>query len=258
MRILSVLLLSVLGVPAFAGPPNGTSGNKLGGFAGYMQNNASPYTQVQASWRIPVASFDPEKPGVRDLMYQWVGIDSQGKLIQTGIREVVNPDGSLSLEAWYECLPAFNIVPYGGAVQPGDIVTASVVCTANCRIAASDQTWTASIRDATQNWTATQTGITCATGLQVVYPGIIETNANGGSIMKFEDIPFSDITVNFGNPSLAAGQALHGFAHGGGKSTATANPSDPNKRTDGFKLCWGQGDAEQAGNAGYANCPNAP
>jgi hypothetical protein len=259
-KLIAFLLTLLVAQPAWAGFPNGNSGNALGGWSGYIQNSHGPYSQVQASWRIPAITLDPNVTGTLDLMYQWVGVDA-AKLIQTGIREIANTDGSIGLEAWYECFPDFNIVPFGGTPKIGDIITSSITCTANCTAGNAGQTWTAVVNDITQNWTGTQTGIACATGGMSDAVVVIETNASAGtngSIVRFGDIPFTGITFNNVNPSLVTGNELYGFAHGGGASTATTNPSDPNATTDGFKLCWGQGDSGQAGTSGYTTCPATP
>src|SRR5207237_9808262 len=72
----------------------------------------------------------------------------------SGLNRSSQPRGATSFYAWYELYPAVNqSIPY--PVKAGDIVTASLQCTAACT-PSQVQTWLLSMTDETAGWSWTQ------------------------------------------------------------------------------------------------------
>jgi Peptidase A4 family len=147
----------------------GPSGNALVTGAGqYTSTNWSGYVlpefetrqlyfSAQATWVVPTVVFK-NKPAVSS---NWVGIggfceNTQCKnvdstLIQLGTTQQALSKKNVGYFAWYEMLPASSI-PTSLAVNPGDIITASLSCAGNCT---GTQSWTLSMINETtsQGWT---------------------------------------------------------------------------------------------------------
>lgn len=85
-----------------------------------------------------------------EYVFNWVGIggDGDATLIQLGTKSVVSTAGATTFYTWYELYPAVS-VPAGLAVKPGDIVTASLQCTAQCS-PSQTQTWQLTAQEACQ------------------------------------------------------------------------------------------------------------
>lgn len=120
--------------------PGQTSSASLN-WAGYVAGAPGPYTSVTGSWVVP--TIVASGPGRADAT--WVGIGGVNSLdlLQAGTEAMVNDDGSVTYQAWYETLPNVSI-PVSLAVSPGDSMTATL-----SEIAANR--WQITIRDNTTN-----------------------------------------------------------------------------------------------------------
>ncbi len=131
----------VTGLPHNAGRETNVSSN----WAGYIATGGS-FTSVGGSWIVPQANATRTSADAT-----WVGIGglAHSDLIQTGTQAIVNNNGRISYQAWYEMLPA-NSRKIPLPVNPGDSITASIV-------QQSANQWTISMRDDTtgQNYRTT-------------------------------------------------------------------------------------------------------
>ena len=114
-------------------------------WAGFIAGG-STFTGVESDWNVP--SVVPSQSA--EYSAQWIGIDGvlDSDLIQTGTGESTS-GGTTSYDAWYELLPA-NEVVIAGPVEPGDIMAAQIE-------EVSANSWTILIEDQTQDWYYTNT-----------------------------------------------------------------------------------------------------
>ena len=147
--------------------PDGTA--LVSGEATYTSTNWSGYVlpefvtrqlyfSAQATWIVPTVAFKNKQA----VSSNWVGIGGfcenakcksvDQTLIQLGTAQAATSRKNTSYFAWYEMLPASSVPIPTLAVNPGDIITASLSCGGNCT---GFQIWTLSMTDETtsQNWT---------------------------------------------------------------------------------------------------------
>ena len=125
-------------------------------WSGYAVTAAAPYANASATWQVPNVTYDGGQiPYGYEYVFNWVGIGgySDATLIQLGTESVVSTAGVTSFYTWYELYPAVS-QNVGLTVEPGDIVTASLQCTAACS-PSQTQTWRLTISDDTTGaaWT---------------------------------------------------------------------------------------------------------
>src|SRR6266436_695759 len=103
-----------------------------GYWSGYAVTASAPYTSASATFQVPSVSYDG-LANATEYVSQWVGVGGYGDatLIQLGAMEWVGPSGGASYVVWYELYPA-GALEVSQTVKPGDIITASLQCTAAC------------------------------------------------------------------------------------------------------------------------------
>ncbi len=108
-------------------------------WAGYIATGGT-FTSVSGSWVVPQVSGTGTSSDAT-----WVGIGgtTSSDLIQTGTRAIVNSNGRVSYQAWYEMLPA-NSQNIPLTISPGDSITASIS-------RQSTNQWAISLIDSTTN-----------------------------------------------------------------------------------------------------------
>jgi len=210
-------------------------------WSGYAQTGG-PYTSAQGTWVVPPVSpinysADPFGRPILQSVSAWVGIggDPDVILIQlgTGSQIVNNVTG---YNAWYELYPADPIYIDASrfSVNPGDTITASLQCMANC-VAKATSTWVMSM--ASNRW---KTPFTIQvsnfpTSLNSV-EWIVEDNcmycsyatpsaANSAYLPNYGSIPFSALSVNGANPNLSRARDAILATDPEGKNWSM--PSDP-------------------------------
>jgi hypothetical protein len=223
------------------------------------------YTSAAATWQVPSISYGPTSGTTNGYEYNamWVGIDGfcedagcsavSQTLIQLGTNQQVSASGAQSAYAWYELYPATsNSIPY--PVKVGDIITASLQCTANC-IPNETQIWQLSMTNETQGWIWSQT-FSFATSL-LSAEWIVEAPYFGGFVplANYHQETFDPVVANGANPNLSL--SINGIQ----MITAwgqTSNPSDP-ANGDWFSTCYGTGTAFTPCTAGsFAGSGSAP
>ncbi|SRR6266446_698494 len=206
-----------------------------GYWSGYAVTASAPYTSASATFQVPSVRHDG-LVSATEYVSQWVGIGGYGDstLIQLGAMEYASTSNTASYLVWYELYPAGAVgVPH--SVKPGDIITASLECTAACS-PSSVQTWQLSLVDHTAGWTWTQSFQYQSSMASAEWI----TEAPGWPTLPLADYQqatFDPVEANGLNPnlSLSANGIIMQDPYG-----ETSNPSVP-VNGDIFSTCWGAG-----------------
>ena len=128
---------------------------QTGYWSGFAVTAAAPYTSASGTFQVPSVSYSGSGHSYEDSAL-WVGIggDGDSTLIQLGTEQLITSSGAASYYVWYELYPAATVY-LGHAVKPGDIIAASLQCTAACS-PSSVQTWQLTMTDETAGWSWTQ------------------------------------------------------------------------------------------------------
>jgi Peptidase A4 family len=209
-----------------------------GNWSGYAATASAPYSSASGTWQVPSVTYDGASTSASETAFLWVGIGgwADQTLIQLGSGSTVSSSGFASYNAWYELFPAgAGNIPY--AVKPGDIMTASLQCTAACS-PGSVQTWLLTMTDQTAGWTWTQS-FQYQSGMGSA-EWIIEAPSSGSGELPLADYSqatFDPVAANGANPnlSLSANGIIMQDPYG-----ESSNPSDA-VNGDVFSTCWGYG-----------------
>ena len=123
-------------------------------WSGYAVNSSAPYSSASGTFQVPSVTYDG-LANTTEYVSDWVGIGGYGDstLIQLDAMEIASTSDTVSYLVWYELYPAgTQLIPH--SVKPGDIITASLQCTAACS-PSSVQTWQLSMSDQTAGWSWT-------------------------------------------------------------------------------------------------------
>jgi len=170
--------------------------NQSNNWAGYIATGGT-FTSVSGSWTVPqINTTGPSSDAA------WLGIGglTSNHLIQTGTMALVNNNGQVSYQGWYEMLPA-NSRKIPLMINPGDSITASIA-------QQSANQWTISLRDVStgQNY---QTNVTYASSLSSA-EWIEEMPVLGRSFIpldNFGSVQFSNLSTVKDGTSLTSAQA---------------------------------------------------
>jgi hypothetical protein len=204
-------------------------------WSGYAVTASAPYISASGTFQVPSVTYDG-LASTTEYVSQWVGIGGYGDstLIQLGSMEYAATSNTASYLVWYELYPAGAVgVPH--SVKPGDIITASLECTAACS-PSSVQTWQLSLVDHTAGWTWTQSFQYQSSMASAEWI----TEAPGWPTLPLADYgqaTFDPVEANGLNPnlSLSANGIIMQDPYG-----ETSNPSSP-VNGDVFSTCWGNG-----------------
>ncbi|HEV7995165.1 MAG TPA: G1 family glutamic endopeptidase [Stellaceae bacterium] len=207
-------------------------------WSGYAVTAAAPYTSASASWQVPNVTYDGgQTPYGYEYVFNWVGVggDGDATLIQLGTESVVSTSGATTFYTWYELYPAVS-EPAGLTVKPGDIVSASLQCTALCS-PAQTQTWQLTLSDETTGaaWTQSfqyQSSMRSAEWITEppYYNGYLP-------LADYNEATYDPVEANGANPNLSlSANGIIALDQWG----QTSNPSAP---VNGgvFSTCWGSG-----------------
>ncbi len=170
--------------------------NHSNNWAGYIATDGT-FTSVSGSWIVPQVNATGTSSDAT-----WVGIGGTNSrdLIQAGTRAIVNNNGQVSYQAWYEMLPA-NSRKVPLTINPGDSITASIA-------QQSTNQWAISLHDTItgQNY---QTNVTYASSLSSA-EWIEEMPVLGRSFIpldNFGSIQFSALSTIMDGTALTPAQA---------------------------------------------------
>jgi len=203
-------------------------------WSGYAVTASAPYTSASATFQVPSVTYDG-LANATEYVSNWVGIGGYGDstLIQLGAMEYVSASSAPSYVVWYELYPA-GTVAIAHTVKPGDIITASLQCTAACS-PSSVQTWELSLTNHTAGWTWTQSFQYQSTMASAEW--ITEAPGGGLPLANYTQSTFDPVEANGLNPnlSLSANGVIMQDPYG-----ETSNPSAP-VNGNVFSTCWGAG-----------------
>jgi Peptidase A4 family len=212
-------------------------------WAGYAVTAGSPYTSASATWQIPSVTDDGVTSDT-EYVLNWVGIGgfADQTLVQLGTEAAVLSTGATFYFAWYELYSA-DIVYVSLSVNPGDIISASLTCTAACS-PGQLQTWQLTISDATAGSAWTQSFQYQSSMASAEW--ITEPPYSGGflPLADYVRATYDPVDANGVNPnlSLATNGIYEQDPYG-----ETSNPSAP-VNGNVFSTCWG------ANSAGLTPC----
>jgi hypothetical protein len=224
-------------------------------WSGYAVTTGAPYSSASATWQVPNATYDGgQTPYGYEYVFNWVGIGgaSDGTLIQLGTESIVSTSGATAFYAWYELYPALD-VGISLNVNPGDIITASLQCTATCS-PGQPQTWRLSLTDETTkgSWTQSfQYQSSMASAEWITEPPYYDGTYNGVSfngflpLADYKQATYDPVEANGANPNLSL--SANGYIAVVPTFAETSNPSGPINGDD-FSTCWG------AKGAGVTSC----
>jgi hypothetical protein len=225
---------------------------QTGYWSGFAATAAAPYSSASGTFQVPSVIYS----GIAGTAFSslWVGIGGFGDytLIQLGVLEAVGVGGAV-YRPWCELYPAPALY-LSHTVKPGDIITASLQCTAACS-PSQVQTWQLLMTDETEGWAWTQSFQYQSSMASAEW--ITEAPFIGSSEMPLADYTratFDPVSANGANPNLTL------FANGiqmldpGGQ---TSNPSAP-VGGDAFSTCWGLAPSFTPCTAGSINTPPPP
>ncbi len=255
-----------------------TGGNTLGttfnwsGYALTSFNTGISYKAAQGSWVVPSATFVPAENVSNGMAASsnWVGIGgtctdatcaaSDQTLIQIGTEsDAFNGgtpnDGLPQYYAWYETVPDAPTIIMNPAspnvpapVSPGDVITASLQCVANC-VAGTFQTWLFGMVNQTKGWTFSEIDIYFSSFTSAEWIEEAPTGQNGfvSALADFGSSSFTATSANGVNPnfdfSADAIQMMDtNIPSPKEPADQTANPSSP-FGGDSFSVCWNGGTA---------------
>ncbi|HEY1258055.1 MAG TPA: G1 family glutamic endopeptidase [Stellaceae bacterium] len=206
-------------------------------WSGYAVKTAAPYKSASATWQVPDVAYDGGKtPYGYEYVFDWVGVggDGDSTLIQLGTESVVSTAGAKTFYAWYELYPAVSQL-IALPVKPGDIVTASLQCTAACT-PAQTQTWHLTLTNATQGWNWAQNFQYQSSMASAEW--ITEPPYYNGTLplADYGEANYDPVMANGANPNLSlATNGIIAMDSWG----QTSNPSPP-VNGDAFGTCWGK------------------
>jgi hypothetical protein len=180
-------------------------------WSGYAANG-STYTSVSTTFKQPSVNCSAGD-GYSSF---WVGLDgySSDSVEQTGT-EADCSGGQATYSAWYEMYPAYPVT-YNNTVRPGDTITETVSEASN--------SYTLTIKDATEGWTKTTTKR--ESGLARSSAEVVAEAPYDGGVLPLSDfgtVNFTGSTVN-GSSLSASNPTGMDMATSSGTPEATVGP----------------------------------
>ena len=199
-------------------PIHGPTGTLSGNWSGYALA-AGGYTSASFDWTVPTVTYVqyPSAPAFEDSS-SWVGIGGIGfaDLIQLGTEQYIDSGGNTVYRPWYELLPANEtVLPAQYTVSPGDSMSASLSCTANCIPFSQNMLWHLSMTNATKGWTWDSQEqniiITYASSLSTVewIQEASSTNGTVDAIPNFGTTNFTNLLVNGVSPNISSASLIY-------------------------------------------------
>jgi hypothetical protein len=217
------------------------SSNWFGYNQGSLEQGNKLFNSITGDWTVPTPSL--HTAGQDEASSDWIGVGggcvdascttSDSTLIQTGTEQDVASDGTKSISAWYELVPAPSIQITNMTVSPGDHMHASVT-----EAVADSDVWAITIKDLTtgQSFTTTVPYPSTHDTAEWVEETPLElgTNAGFAALPNLTNPDFNLATVNGSPVKLTPSEELDLIDSGGNVIGA---PSAPTAAADGFGAC---------------------
>ncbi len=215
------------------------SNNWSGYNQGTLEQGGKLFTSISGQWVVPTAT--QHTAGQAEASASWIGIGggcvdanctaTDATLIQTGTEQDVATNGTTSYDAWFELIPAPELVVTNVAIHPGDTVKASITSTAA-------SVWTITLTDVTDGQGFTQTvpytsTLSTAEWIEET-PLQISTSPGLTALPNLGTVNFDLATTNGAPANLKASEEMQLINSSGNVIMA---PSSPDPDTDGFNDC---------------------
>jgi Peptidase A4 family len=218
-----------------------TSGNWFGYNQGTLEQGGKLFNSISGQWTVPTAT--QHTAGQAEASSDWIGIGggcidagctaTDSTLIQTGTEQDVSATGQASYDAWYELVPAPELVITSLTVHPGDRMSASVA-----EVVGNSNLWSVTLKDLTtgQSYSTTvpySSSHATAEWIEET-PLEIGTNAGFAALPNLSQPAFGSATTNGQSAGLKTSEELDLTDSNGNVIGA---PSAPNATADGFDAC---------------------
>jgi len=215
------------------------SNNWSGYNQGALEQGNKQFTSIGGQWVVPTASQHTK--GQAEDSASWIGIGggcidanctvTDNTLIQTGTEQDVAADGTTTYDAWFELIPAPELIVTNVAIHPGDTVKASISSPAN-------GAWTITLTDVTDGQGFTQTApysssLATAEWIEET-PLEIGTDAGLAALPNLGSVNFDLATTNGAPAGLKAAEEMQLVDS---SNSVIMAPSSPDGDTDGFNDC---------------------
>ncbi len=215
------------------------SNNWSGYNQGTLEQGGKLFTSISGQWVVPTAS--QHTAGQAEASASWLGIGggcvdanctaTDATLIQTGTEQDVAANGAASYDAWFELIPAPELIVTNVAIHPGDTVKASIASTAA-------SVWTITLTDVTDGQGFTQTvpytsTLSTAEWIEET-PLQLGTSPGLTALPNLGSVNFDLATTNGAPAKLTASEEMQLV---GSSGNVLMTPSVPDADTDGFNDC---------------------
>jgi Peptidase A4 family len=214
-------------------------------WAGYVYTGEL-ITSVAGTWIVPTVTFQATPiDGTLEVSANWVGVDgwNSNTLIQVGVAEYAGSTGDTNYYPFFAYYPTYAAIIIPQPVAAGDIMMATIICTANCS-PNEMQTWVMYMIDITQLWTWSESFQFNVTMTSAEF--ILEEPDNGEHpISNYGQYVNSSMIVN-GDPTIIPNIPVIMEDSFG----LSSNPSALSQPNNAFEVCYGNG-------GGLTACPEA-
>jgi hypothetical protein len=225
-------------------PGSALATNQSSNWSGYNQGSVEQggklFTSISARWVVPTVS--QHTAGQAEDSATWIGIGggcvtkncdvTDSTLIQTGTEQDVAANGATSYDAWFELIPAPELIVTNVAIHPGDTIAASITRTL-------PEVWKITLRDVTDGQGFSKTlpySSTMDTAEWIEEtPLVLGTGAGLAALPSFAAPVRFDLATVDGSPAhLKAAEEMQLVSSSG---TPLITPSGPDTDADGFDDC---------------------
>jgi hypothetical protein len=229
------------------------SNNWFGYNQGTLEQGGKLFHSISAQWTVPGAT--QHTAGQAEDSSDWIGIGggcidagctaTDSTLIQTGTEQDVSSSGAASYDAWYELIPAPELVITNMTIHPGDRMSASIA-----EVVANSNLWTIKISDLTDGQSFSTTVPYSSTHATAEWieetPLEIGTNAGFAALPNLSSPAFDLATVNGAPANLKPSEEMDLVDS---NNTVIGAPSAPDPDADGFNACTWAGTCAAPGSS---------
>ena len=220
--------------------------NKSQNWSGYNQGSEALggklFHEVAGDWTVPTPN--PHRAGEAEYSSDWIGIGGgcvdagctigDNTLIQTGTEQDIASNGTRSYTAWYELIPAPEMVIASLPVHPGDRMHADIAE----NVAGSD-VWTIVLTDRTTGRTFKTTTPYSSSQLTAEWiqerPTLI--GAGGTTLAPLPKLTNPAFDLGKVNNAAAGLKVAQEIQMTNASGVVIGTPSAPDRDTDGFRAC---------------------